>query len=209
MADMSDFEEMGSGKLTPAKVVAYLNADPMPCLICGKKFQLLGRHITLTHGMLVKEYCEEFGIPFIWQGHTGLATKAQRQRMSESTPESHREFVRHIHKLSPQAPPPGRKGNTAWKVLNHALSGVADRRCQRCDKVYTPCHRRQKWCSKRCGSKPGVKRPWLVKAPSPCANCGEIYKPLRRGRCNACRYHFGKYGTERPSPQVAGSSDDT
>jgi hypothetical protein len=200
-----DYEQwIGSGKLTPTEVVAYFDADPMPCLVCGRKFQLLGRHITPMHGMLVEEYCEEFGIPFVWKGHTGLATMAQRQRMSDNTPDDHREFVRHIHKLSPQKPPPAVKRRAVWKVVRHALSGVADRRCRQCDKVYTPSSSGNKgWCTIQCASRrPGLERPWQVTGPSPCANCGKIYKPLRRGRCNACRLYFGKYGTERLSPQV-------
>jgi predicted transcriptional regulator len=78
-----------TGKMTPTEVVAYFNADPMPCLICGRGFQLLGRHIAVMHGMLVEEYCEGFGIPFVWKGHTGLATMAQRQQMSDNRTDDH------------------------------------------------------------------------------------------------------------------------
>ena len=203
MAEMNNrFSGIGGGKLTPTEVVAYFDADPMPCLICGRGFQLLGRHITRMHGMLVEEYCEEFAIPFQWKGHTGLATMAQRQRMSDNTPDDHREFVRHIHKLSHQnARTVPVKQNIAYKIVFHALSAIADRKCKQCGKVYTPSSSHQKgWCSRQCASRrPGLERPWQVTAPSPCANCGKIYKPLRRGRCNACRLHFGKYGTERVS----------
>jgi hypothetical protein len=187
-----------TGKLTPTEVIAYFDADPMPCLICGRKYQLLGRHITMWHDMLVREYCEEFGIPFEWKGHTGLATMAQRQRMSDCIPEDHREFVRSLHELA--HPPTTKKWNAAWKVVRHALSAVADRECRHCGKTFTPSRADNSgWCSRQCASRrPNQERPWTVKAPSPCANCGKIYKPLRRGRCNRCRLYFSKYDAERP-----------
>ena len=190
------------GKLTPTEVIDYFNADPMPCLICGRGFQMLGRHVTLMHDMLVEEYCEKFGIPFRWNGHTGLATMAQRQRMSDNTPDDHREFVRNIHKLSSRNTSNMRVNRSAtWKAVRRGLSAIADRKCKECGEVYTPSHAENKgWCSRQCaGKRPEntQERPWMVTAPSPCSNCGKIYKPLRRGRCNACRLHFSIYGTER------------
>lgn len=188
-----------TGKLTPTEVVAYFLADPMPCLVCGRKFQLLGRHVR-RHGMTVKEYCEKYGIPFLWKGHTGLATMAQRKQKSDQVPQYHREEMRHLHKLSSK-PPRASKATrrVAYYVVQHGLSGLADRKCRQCDKIYTPSSNVNKgWCSRQCASKrAGMERPWQVTAPSPCVNCGKIYKPLRRGRCNACRIHFSTHGTEK------------
>jgi hypothetical protein len=33
--------------------------------------------------------------------------------------------------------------------------------------------------------------------PKPCANCGRLWKPLRRGRCEACDAYWRRRGVER------------
>jgi hypothetical protein len=37
-----------------------------------------------------------------------------------------------------------------------------------------------------------------VKPPSPCVHCGQLSKPLRKGRCHACSMYFRRHGVERP-----------
>lgn len=36
-----------------------------------------------------------------------------------------------------------------------------------------------------------------------CVNCGVLYKPLRKGRCNACNAYFRSHGAERTQESVA------
>ena len=37
-----------------------------------------------------------------------------------------------------------------------------------------------------------------IKLPTPCVNCGRVWKPLRHGRCYRCRDYFEYHGKERP-----------
>jgi hypothetical protein len=37
-----------------------------------------------------------------------------------------------------------------------------------------------------------------VLPPSPCLNCGQLAKPLRKGRCGACEAYWRRRGSERP-----------
>lgn len=38
----------------------------------------------------------------------------------------------------------------------------------------------------------------VPKPPKPCCNCGQLSKPLRRGRCINCAAFFRRTGNERP-----------
>lgn len=53
----------------------YLSADKIECLECGKKFQVLGRHLKKIHGMTPAEYRDRFNLP----AETPLAGSAYRQ----------------------------------------------------------------------------------------------------------------------------------
>ncbi|HCZ9102100.1 TPA: MucR family transcriptional regulator [Klebsiella michiganensis] len=55
--------------------LAYISGDKIECLKCGKKFQVLGRHLKKIHGMTPAEYRDRFNIP----SETPLAGAAYRQ----------------------------------------------------------------------------------------------------------------------------------
>jgi hypothetical protein len=154
------------GRLTPREAVAYLKMDPMPCLLCGRGFQKLGRHLPMVHGISAREYCEEFGIPWKWKGSTGLATLRQRDKQREAimAVPGHMERVAQIHRLSNG----GGKTSPMNKTYLSALrvdSVTAPRDCPTCGKTFTPHRAGQVWCSKWCVRK--VRKPVRC-----CSDCG-------------------------------------
>lgn len=42
-----------------------------------------------------------------------------------------------------------------------------------------------------------ARRPREMVEAKPCVNCGERYKPLRKGRCHCCNEYFRRHGFER------------
>lgn len=46
------------------EVQEYFNQDRLPCLLCGKTFKLLGKHLLRAHDMSGDEYKEIFNIPW-------------------------------------------------------------------------------------------------------------------------------------------------
>lgn len=65
-----------------------------------------------------------------------------------------------------------------------AYNVIAGRRWKHLNGIYPPCS--------------GSDRPRPVKPPAPCIVCGSLAKPLRRGRCGACRAYWENHGVERP-----------
>ena len=61
----------------------------------------------------------------------------------------------------------------------------------RCEALCRSCHMkidgRLKNLRDNCPNKKGLKSP-----PKICVICGELYKPLRKGRCNKCNWRFRK-----------------
>jgi predicted transcriptional regulator len=54
----------GSGELKPAVPVnKAFGADKVICLVCGKAFTTLKKHIAVSHQMTPKEYRKAFGVP--------------------------------------------------------------------------------------------------------------------------------------------------
>lgn len=63
---------------TMAEVDAYFAQDPLPCLICGGRYNSLHQHVYHTHKMKADEYKEQFGIP--WR--RGLISASMREKQS-------------------------------------------------------------------------------------------------------------------------------
>ncbi len=185
--------------LTPAEVLKYLDSDPMPCLICGRKFQNVGSHATQMHGFeSVRGYCEEFGIPYSLNGAYGVLTKALRERMAAaSSTAENLERLRTMRLLRDPSkePPHDRECYGVSKVLRD----VKDQRdgpplarklyrCEWCDEEFSPRETVTRFCSGSCAMKHrSANDPNLPTPVTPCVECGEPYKPLRRGLCNKCR----------------------
>jgi hypothetical protein len=47
-----------------AEIDAYFAQDPLPCLLCGKAYHGLHKHIQMGHKMNLDDYRVEFGIPW-------------------------------------------------------------------------------------------------------------------------------------------------
>ncbi len=181
--------------LSPTEVVRYLDSDPMHCFLCGddsRGYQQLGRHLSMKHGVTSREYCSEFGIPFRFKGATGLCTRTERARMSRvllNIP-GLVERVAEIHKLSSTTA--NKKGfgigpGDDYNRVALGLSKTRPKKCLWCRKVFRPWHGEQEHCSRSCGGKTRYKRhPRPIQPPKPCVECGEPYKPLRRGMCGRC-----------------------
>lgn len=61
------------------EIDAYLDSDPIPCLLCGHSFRVLARHLRLIHAMTPDQYRERYGLPY----SVGLAAVSSRQRFEE------------------------------------------------------------------------------------------------------------------------------
>jgi len=74
--------EAEEGPATPAvPLEAAFGADKIFCMVCGKGFTTLKRHLTVSHDLTAKEYRKKFGIP----AGTVLAAKdysAARKKMA-------------------------------------------------------------------------------------------------------------------------------
>jgi predicted transcriptional regulator len=72
--------------LTAEEVKAYFAGDLITCLLCGKSFQTLARHLRMIHGVSGDQYRERYGLPF----RLGLASAKARAEHSArlSTPEN-------------------------------------------------------------------------------------------------------------------------
>lgn len=64
---------------------AYLSGDKIECLICGKKYKMLGIHVSQTHKMPTEEYKKKFNIPLT----RALSTKADLEKRSAQTKSRH------------------------------------------------------------------------------------------------------------------------
>ncbi|MFO1069055.1 MAG: MucR family transcriptional regulator [Geminicoccaceae bacterium] len=57
----------------------YLASDPIHCLLCGRTFRSLGRHLRYTHALETDAYRELYGLPY----SVGLASPSTRKRFAE------------------------------------------------------------------------------------------------------------------------------
>ena len=144
------------GPLNPEEVLDYLDLDPMPCLLCGRGLQCLGKHITMVHDMTVRDYCTKYAIPFRLDGSRGLATKRERLRRSDSAKAVPGlvERVSRIHLLSPRTGggfvEPMSKDNVAVRGLR---SKTAPRICPECGRTFRPPHVEGLFCSRICAQR--------------------------------------------------------
>src|SRR5690242_6650809 len=49
---------------TAAEARAYLDEDPLTCLLCGKSYRYLFQHLTTTHEVSLDEYREAYALPW-------------------------------------------------------------------------------------------------------------------------------------------------
>lgn len=72
-----------TGFTSPEDVWAYLNADRITCLRCGKPYKVLGVHLSI-HGWNAQRYKEFYGLP--WRtGLTSSMTKAVKRRLGKES----------------------------------------------------------------------------------------------------------------------------
>src|SRR4051812_43295718 len=60
---------------TPQEVERYFSGKTIKCLLCGRRFRRLGRHLAANHDMTVDEYRRQFGLPWS-RGLTSAASSA-------------------------------------------------------------------------------------------------------------------------------------
>lgn len=189
-------------KLSIEEALEYLDSDPMVCFVCGRGYQRLGRHLSMSHGIDSRDYCEEYGIPWTLDGGQGLSTRADRAQMGASL-KANRKHIDHMKVLHKVAPKRSHHSpiNPLTRRALQARSRTAPRQCPTCSETFRPCRVGVRFCSRTCAQRdPAIRAAWKAKRtkpPQPCSNCGQLYKPLRRGRCDKCRKHWAAYGVER------------
>ena len=68
------------------EVTDYLSGDTIKCLVCGKYFNLLNKHLSDAHGLSTGEYRAQFGIPLDRElSGAQLRAKVQRKLAQYST----------------------------------------------------------------------------------------------------------------------------
>jgi hypothetical protein len=73
-------EEQNTRMKTKAEVEAYFSGDKIECLICGKWFRSLAKHIVSIHGVSVNDYKTKFNLPW----GRGLVSNDARVKYAES-----------------------------------------------------------------------------------------------------------------------------
>jgi ROS/MUCR transcriptional regulator protein len=61
---------------TREEIEHYLGGDTIECLLCGRQFQSLGKHLRVQHNKTVSDYRIQFGLPWA----TGLTSTAKRAK---------------------------------------------------------------------------------------------------------------------------------
>jgi len=69
------------------KIHEYFSHEKIQCLLCGRWYKSLGLHLRQSHQWTVKDYKEQFGLPWS-RGLNGMGTR--------------RKYQRHAHKLHAQ-----------------------------------------------------------------------------------------------------------
>ncbi len=77
---------------TPDDAAYYLTGDTIECLLCGRHFQALNRHLRFTHKMHPDEYKARFGIPFDRSLTSGPGRDKRRARLTRAQIERYRGF---------------------------------------------------------------------------------------------------------------------
>lgn len=73
----------------------YLANEKLECLICGKSFSSLHKHVFRAHGLKADEYKAQFGIPY----SRGLVGTKMRKKLSEAASELHDKNPEHHYHL--------------------------------------------------------------------------------------------------------------
>ena len=111
------------------EVRAYVSGGSIQCLVCGKFFRRLGKHLQ-THNMTADDYRETFGIPW----NTSLTSAPSREATgSKMTPERIEVF-----KQVPKVRPKGRR-LTCPAVRRQWAHDAALGRYHACELVTTGC----------------------------------------------------------------------
>jgi hypothetical protein len=50
--------------MTRQEIDDYLGGDVIVCLLCGRRYQSVGAHLTRVHGMSSREYQDRYGLPY-------------------------------------------------------------------------------------------------------------------------------------------------
>lgn len=179
------------GLLPEAEVLKYLDEDPLTCLLCGRKYDALGKHLKMAHGIKVKEYCERYGIPFRWKGRQGLITNRAHEERSRNSKSNTGVMARakHLHKTSPAShskhqPFPQSEGQKRIR----RFQTNPPRKCPVCGEVKV-FPKKNRTCERACGTVLRIREnPQRPKRT--CVDCG---KKLSDGsqsngvkRCQSC-----------------------
>ena len=87
--------------LTKKEIETYLSGDKIQCLLCGKKFKMLGPHLNQTHEITADEYRDIYGLPY----GRGLCCKSTKDKFIEQANKLREEgkiltgFVSKNHKI--------------------------------------------------------------------------------------------------------------
>ncbi|NHN93851.1 hypothetical protein GVI59_18320 [Acetobacter sicerae] len=106
-----------------SEVDEYLSHDEIACLICGRRFRTLARHVRITHNLSCDQYRKMFAIP----AGCGLVCAPLRKQAADQTRQRHLSG-----KLSPDllaasqaARQAGRGERVAWELLEQSRRAAA------------------------------------------------------------------------------------
>ena len=145
------------GRFTPPEALDYLDRDPLPCLLCGRDLQHLGRHLSMIHDMTSRAYCERYGLPFHVGSFVGLTTKRLHRKLSETVRAvpGMKDRMRELHKKIDPA---------SYLVRHPTVDHVSaelrlmdaktyPRPCERCGKTFRPFRSGGRFCGHSCAGK--------------------------------------------------------
>ena len=107
---------------TRRDVGRYFSGDTIECLICGRHFKRLQRHLAAKHGLSADDYKKQFGLP--WTRGLTSATSLANSGWTDDRKAKARKFARKSH-----APLPRRhaQSDNITSLLNHSRQGRAGR----------------------------------------------------------------------------------
>lgn len=135
------------------------------CEICGKTFLALGKHVSTTHGISVREYQIEYGLPvskgIMAQESRALKSQILRDIHATKTSEEKaavRDRLREHNGHTSRDPEMLRRGTTlrpkdhSAKIAETLRKKVPPIECVTCGKSFRPKDRRVKTCSPECST---------------------------------------------------------
>lgn len=181
---------------TAKQLGSYLNNDKLECLLCGKEFKNLGRHVTCGHKMTIEHYKHLFGIPAKYGlAGTGLRSIHRKNglkyikkivKMNEGRPENFNpaKGLRHHHvpiSRKKQKQNRKRQKKAAIKAVDKYSSQTVEIFCDTCG---TPISRTEQ----------GAR---IVQARNQSSTCPDC-------KYNKDKAIFKKYGYVKPQGQRRG-----